>query len=201
MLVIVGSKNPIKIKAVKNVLKPFFGKKLKVKGIKVDLDLPNQPIGIEETIKGAIKRAKFALDFEKNVDYGIGIEAGLIKVPYTISGYMDQQITAILDKNLCLTLGASSMFELPKTIIEKIVKKGVEMEKAIEELTGIKNIGEKQGAIGYFSYGKINRLKLTEQSILMAFIPRMNKHAYGLKGLNLKNFDFISFDAKNFLKT
>jgi len=188
MLVIVGSKNPIKIKAVKNVLKPFFGKKLKVKGIKVDLNLPNQPIGIEETIKGAIKRAKFALDFEKNVDYGIGIEAGLIKVPYTISGYMDQQITAILDKNLCLTLGASSMFELPKTIIEKIVKKGVEMEKAIEELTGIKNIGEKQGAIGYFSYGKINRLKLTEQSILMAFIPRMNKYAYGLKGLSLKEF-------------
>jgi inosine/xanthosine triphosphatase len=194
MLVIVGSENPVKIKAVKNVLKSFFGRKLRVKGVKVDLNLPKQPIGLEETIKGAIKRAKFALDFEKNVDYGIGIEAGLIKVPYTISGYMDQQITAILDRSLCLTIGASSMFELPKSIIENIIKKNSEMEEVIEEFFGIKNIGKKQGAIGYFSYGKINRLKLTEQSVIMALIPRMNKRVYGLS--SLKSIDFISFDAK-----
>ena len=194
MLVIVGSENPVKIKAVKNVLKSFFGRKLRVKGVKVDLNLPKQPIGLEETIKGAIKRAKFALDFEKNVDYGIGIEAGLIKVPYTISGYMDQQITAILDRSLCLTIGASSMFELPKSIIENIIKKNSEMEEVIEEFFGVKNIGKKQGAIGYFSYGKINRLKLTEQSVIMALIPRMNKRVYGLS--SLKSIDFISFDAK-----
>jgi inosine/xanthosine triphosphatase len=194
MLVIVGSKNPVKIKAVKNVLRSFFGRKLRVKGVKVDLNLPKQPIGLEETIKGAIKRAKFALDFEKNVDYGIGIEAGLIKVPYTTSGYMDQQITAILDRNLYLTIGASSMFELPKSIVESIIKKNSEMEEVIEEFFGIKDIGKKQGAIGYFSYGKINRLKLTEQSVIMALIPRMNKRIYGLS--SLKGIDFINFDAK-----
>ncbi|MEM3506886.1 MAG: inosine/xanthosine triphosphatase [Candidatus Bathyarchaeia archaeon] len=194
MLIIVGSDNPVKVNAVKNVFKSFFGEKLRVKGVKVELNLPKQPIGLKQTIEGAIKRAKFALDFEKNVDYGIGIEAGLIEVPYTISGYMDQQITAILDKELRLTIGASSMFELPKSIIDEIIKSNNEMEKIIEEFFGIKDIGKKQGAIGYFSYGKINRLKLTEQSVIMALIPRMNKRSYGLN--NLKSIDFISFNAK-----
>ncbi|MEM2897067.1 MAG: inosine/xanthosine triphosphatase [Candidatus Bathyarchaeia archaeon] len=183
MLVIVGSDNPIKIKAVKNVLGSLFGKKLKVKGVKVNLRLSKQPIGLTGTLKGAIRRAEFAIGFEKNADYGIGIEAGLIKVPYTISGYMDQQIAAILDRDSCLTIGASSMFELPKSIVERILKEDFEMEKVIEDLTGIKSIGEKQGAIGYFSYGKINRLKLTEQAVTMAFVPRMNKQTYGLNVL------------------
>lgn len=49
----------------------------------------------------------------------------------------------------------------------------------MEALTGIDNIGERTGAIGYLSHGELDRCSLTEQAVLMAFIPRINEKLYG----------------------
>ena len=84
MKIIIGSKNPAKITAVKNV---FL-----MKGEFVSLDIPSgvseQPFSDEETIKGAINRAVGALK-QGNGDIGIGLEGGVQETSY---GLLDLQL-------------------------------------------------------------------------------------------------------------
>lgn len=167
----VGSLNPVKINAVKNIFSLFF-KKLEVKGVKSGLKLDKEPLGYE-TVQGAISRAKAAL---KDADYGVGIEAGLFWNAQT-KNYFDVQYCAIIDKTGRVTLGHGPGFIYPQKIIA-LVKSGKTVGKAMERLYGFKDIGRKTGAISYFSKGVLDRTELTEQAILMALIPRLRREDY-----------------------
>ena len=103
MLVAIGTSNPVKVKAVENVLSTFFNVTSVMK--EVSSGVPPQPVGMDQTIKGAATRAKNALDGEAGAELGLGIEAGLIQVPGTISGYMDQQFAAIVNNGGRIMLG------------------------------------------------------------------------------------------------
>jgi inosine/xanthosine triphosphatase len=173
MIVQVGSENPIKIKATKNVLNRFY-RNLSVSSVHVHSGVPDQPIGLEQTIEGAINRAREAC--LPGCDMGIGIESGLLNVPNTISGYVDMQWCAIYDGEKA-TLGVSSGFEYPPTVIEEVLN-GKEVGDVMDEITGVDNLGEKAGAISYLSRGMVNRTVNTEQCVMMAMIPRLNKGIY-----------------------
>jgi inosine/xanthosine triphosphatase len=178
MRVVVGSTNPVKIKAVKNALK-CFSIKASVKGVKVDSGAPPQPIGQNSIIKGAISRARCALR-SGNFDWGVGIEAGLVKIAHAQSRFLDVEWCAIVDRRGVVTFGHSSGFEYPHIVIETVMKEKEEIAKIMERLTGIKNIGRRMGAIGYLSRGKLNRVKFTEQAVFMAMLPRIQKELYEL---------------------
>ncbi|MBM5805178.1 MAG: inosine/xanthosine triphosphatase [Candidatus Verstraetearchaeota archaeon] len=176
MLVVVGTSNPIKVRAVENVLSKFFKVSVVMKDVPSDV-LP-QPVGLEMTIKGAVLRARNALNAESGAELGVGIEAGLMPVPGTISGYMDQQFAAIVDRQGRLTLGGGPAFEYPRSLVGRVLGEGIEVGTAMEKLTGIKGLGRKQGAIGFFSKGRLDRTGLTECAVLMALIPRLNEGIY-----------------------
>ncbi len=173
MKVRVGSQNPVKIQATENVLKKIYDN-LKVDSAKVDSEVPDQPIGLHQTIKGAINRAKNV--YSPYVDLGVGIESGLLKTPHTITGYIDLQWCAIFDGEK-VTLGVSAGFEYPPLVMEEVLK-GREVGDIMDELTGIDDLGEKMGAVSYLSHGMLNRMGNTEQCVLMAMIPRMNNDIY-----------------------
>ncbi|BDH79786.1 MAG TPA: inosine/xanthosine triphosphatase [Methanothermobacter sp.] len=172
MKVKVGSRNPVKIKATKNVLEKIY-KKVQVTGVKVDPGVPSQPIGLEQTIRGAINRARRAY---KDCDLSIGIESGLLEAPFTLTGYVDLQWCATYNGET-VTLGVSAGFEYPPMVIEE-VKKGKEVGDIMDKITGIKNLGEKTGAIAILTRGLLNRIENTEQCILMAMIPHLNPKLY-----------------------
>ena len=175
MRVAVGSLNEVKIEAVKNSFEKFFGK---VVIEPISVDVPPQPIGFHETLRGAVSRASKALRLS-GAEYGVGLEAGLIKVPHSITGYVDQHICAIVDQDERVTLGFSMAFEFPKEVIEKLLAgRADEAEEVVEEISGIKSIGEKCGAIGYLSRGEIERRSLCEQAVISALIPRVNHRLY-----------------------
>lgn len=176
MIVAVGSKNPCKVEAVREAFERIYGG-VTIKSLKVETK--PQPIGVKETIRGAVKRGVKALELTPDATYGVGIEAGLIKVPYTITGYFSTQICAIVDRELRVTLGSSSGFEFPVKAVEA-VKEGeaLEVEEVIEEITGVKAIGEKIGAIGFLSRNNIDRRTLSIESVICALIPRINKGLY-----------------------
>lgn len=176
MIVAVGSSNPVKIKAVENVFSKFFN--VSVVARNVDSGVPPQPIGAEVTIRGAICRAKAAIGSDLSANLGVGIESGLLEFPSTTSGYMDQQFAAIVDREGAITLGGGPAFEYPLAIINKVISERIEVNDAMMALTGIRDLGRKEGAIGYFSKGCLDRTRLTEQAVLMALIPRINKDLY-----------------------
>ncbi|MGF7117966.1 inosine/xanthosine triphosphatase [Methanobacterium oryzae] len=173
MKIIVGSKNPVKINATKNILEKIYGK-VDVTGIDVESEVPDQPFGKEQTIQGAINRAKNV--YSNDFDLSVGIESGLMKIPNSITGYIDLQWCAIFDGNK-ITLGVSAGFEYPPLVIEEVLK-GKEVGDVMDKVAGVDNLGQKTGAVSYLSNGLLNRTENTEQCVLTAMIPRMNEKIY-----------------------
>ncbi len=173
MKVVVGSKNPVKQNATENILKKIYDD-LEVSSIEVDSGVPDQPFGLDETIKGAVNRAKEA--YSDEFDMSVGIESGLMETPSTITGYIDMQWCAIFDGNK-VTLGVSSGFEYPPAVIKEVLN-GVEVGDVMDRVTGVEDLGEKKGAISHLSGDMLNRTENTEQCVLTAMIPRMNENIY-----------------------
>ena len=168
--VAVGTNNPIKVAAVKNVFDRLY-EEVTVEGRNVGSGVPAQPFG-SDTIKGAINRAHNAYR-SGEYDFGVGIEAGLSDV----EGYvLDVQFCAVYEP-VSTTIGCGSGFEYPPIVLAETLE-GREIGDVMSELTGIEDIGKKTGAIGYLSHGLLDRTQLTEQSVLMAMIPRINPKLY-----------------------
>jgi inosine/xanthosine triphosphatase len=173
MKVIVGSQNPVKLNATRNVLDKIYPQ-LEIEAREVDSGVPDQPIGLEITIQGAINRAKNA--FKEGVDLSVGIESGLLEVPHSITGYLDLQWCAIYD-GAKTTLGVSAGFEYPPLVIEQVLN-GMEVGDVMDQVTGVDRLGQKTGAVSHLSRGLLDRTGNTEQCVLMAMIPRMNEKFY-----------------------
>lgn len=177
MRVAVGSLNPVKVEAVRRVMVKIYGEsRVEVEGFKVSSGVPVQPLG-EETVRGAVNRAKEALKAGK-ADLGVGIEAGLFPVKGTLTGYMDFQWCAIIDRDGKLTLGCGPGFEMPPPVVEGVLKGEGEVGSLLERMFNVERIGETIGAIGLLSRGILDRTRLTEQAVLMAMIPRINREIY-----------------------
>jgi len=176
MRIAVGSTNPTKVKAVENVMRRIYGD-VEVIGVEVDSGVSDQPIGIEEIARGAINRAKQALE-KTGADLGVGIEAGIYPFPGTLTGYLDVQVCAIVSPDGVITIGHGPGFEYPPVVIERILKEGVEAGIAMGELVNDPELKRKVGAIGVLSKGLLTRTELNEIAVLMAMIPRINGVLY-----------------------
>jgi len=173
MKVAVGSKNPVKTNATRNVLEKIYSE-AEVIAVDVDSEVPHQPFGIDETIQGAINRAKNA--YSDDFDISVGIESGLMETPNSITGYIDLQWCAVFDGDKT-TLGVSAGFEYPPSVIEEVLK-GKEVGDVMDKVTGVDKLGQKTGAVSYLSREMLDRTENTEQCVLTAMIPRMNEEIY-----------------------
>ncbi|MEM4021277.1 MAG: inosine/xanthosine triphosphatase [Nitrososphaerota archaeon] len=178
MRVGVGSMNEVKIEAVKMCFEKFFGV---VEVAPVSVDVPPQPIGFEETLRGAVIRAWEALR-KADADLGVGIEAGLMRILHSITGYVDQHVCAIIDSDERVTLGFSMTLEFPVIVVERILGgRAREAEEVMEEISGIREIGRKGGAVGYLTRDRVRRIDLCAQAIVSALIPRLNPELYNVE--------------------
>lgn len=166
----VGSQNPVKAEAVKSVFSRLSA--VAVELVEVDSGVPTEPFG-EEIAQGAVHRAREAL---KDADFGVGIEAGLVWNG-TLKTYFDVQFCAIIDREGRLTVGHGPGFVYPPKVIAE-VKKGRAVGEVMEELTGIPEIGRREGSVGYLSEGLLTRRELTEQAVIAALIPRIRPELY-----------------------
>lgn len=172
MKVVVGSLNPTKIEGVKKAFNQFFDDVV-VKGVKVNSEVGDQPFN-NDVVKGAINRA--INSFSNDYDFSVGIEAGLFSLKNTLTGYIDFQVAAIYNGKR-LTIGFGPGFEYPPIVVDKVLK-GKEVGDVMDEITGIKNLGEKTGAIHFLTKGVISRSELARIAVTMALIPWVNKEMY-----------------------
>lgn len=170
LIITVGSQNASKLAAVTEVVHEYPHLKLaQVVGVSVDSNVSAQPKSLEETINGAMNRARGAF---VNTTYAIGLESGLMTVPHTKSGYMDVCACAIFDGHQ-FHLGLSSAWEFPDPkITELMVSKNLDMSQAINHVGLTKNpeIGAAEGAIGILTKGRVDRKEYTKQALRMALI-------------------------------
>nr|WP_252901813.1 inosine/xanthosine triphosphatase [Vulcanisaeta sp. JCM 14467] len=103
--VAIGSRNPNKVRGTELAFR-LAGFRVNVVSVEPPGDLSPEPIGFNETINGAIKRARYAINAVPNAEFGVGIEAGIIRVEGFEEG-LDVTIAAIIDRDGRVTLGMS----------------------------------------------------------------------------------------------
>jgi inosine/xanthosine triphosphatase len=179
MKIHVGSQNQTKIQAVHDAvtLYPKLFPNPQITGINVRIELFGHPKNLDETIEGAIDRAKQAFS---NCDYSFGIEGGLLQVPYTKMGYMETGVCAIYDgKNTYLGLGPA--YEWPPKVTEKILNGEADGSQAFKQLgyTHHEKLGAVKGGItGMLTKGRLTREDFTKYSIIMSIIQLENPEYY-----------------------
>ncbi len=173
MRINVGSKNQVKVDAVKEAIQDYdFLSKAEVFSLEVSSEVFKQPKSINETIDGAKNRARNAF---QNCKYSFGIESGLIKVPNTKTGYMDVTVCVIYDGK-DYHIGLSSAFEYPTKVTKLVFSEEIDIDQAFYKagLTRDKRIGRSGGVIGYLTKGRLKRKEYTKQAITTALIHLEN---------------------------
>ncbi len=171
MKIIVGSKNPAKVEAVREILQDYpHLKDAEVVGVEADSGMGDQPLSLEETTQGAVNRAKAVFI---DCDYAIGLEAGFMKVPNSKSGYMNVSACAIYNGTES-HLGLSSAFETPdKEVMRLVSEEGLTLTDACLR-TGLEKDTESarvtHGVIGTLTGGRVNRKEYVKQSLRMALL-------------------------------
>lgn len=139
--IIVGSLNPTKVEAVKEVFSH-----MKVEAIKAPSKVLAQPIGNEMTRVGAINRAQFSLENGEGM-YGIGFEGGVL----FISGQLYLcNWGALLTRNGDLFTASGFNIPLPNSFTVPILA-GEELGNLIEQYSNKIYSRSKEGAIGLFT--------------------------------------------------
>ncbi len=169
----VGSKNPAKVEAVKLAFEEM-GLNAEVITFDVPSHVSEQPFSDNETIKGAINRAKAVMSEMSQLDYGIGLEGGVVETEY---GMFVCNWGAVVSKNGDVGIGGGHRVELPQPIVD-ILKKGNELGNAIDQIIGKKDIKKHEGTIGVLTSNHITRSKMFKDVILCSFARFLNPELY-----------------------
>lgn len=170
MKITVGTRNPVKVAAVTELLKEYpHLADAEVTGIDVPSEVSDQPRSLEEVTSGAVNRAKNAFS---DCSYSIGMEAGFVSVPHSKSGYLNLTAAAVYD-GTNVHLGLSSAFETPDPeIMRLVVEGGMAFDQAANAtgFTDDPNIGKAGGIIGTLTKGQVDRKKYVQEALRMALI-------------------------------
>lgn len=145
MKILVGSKNPTKVQAVKNVFPTA-----EIGDLEVHSKVAAQPFSDEETMEGAINRAKECV-VEGCI--GIGLEGGVMEIDGDM--YLCNW-GALADENGEVYVASGARIPLPEEVTEQL-EKGRELGEIMDEYTSQKNVRSKEGAIGIFTNEVVNR--------------------------------------------
>lgn len=165
MKIAVGSINPAKLKAAKLAIKKLFPK-AKIISVDVNSGVNAQPKSDEESIKGAVKRAKLALE-KSHADYAIGMEGGMHKIG---KNWFESGWIAVVDKSGRVGLGSSARWQVSKKISAPILK-GQELAEVINKLTDRGDVHIKEGVMGLITNGYLPRHISYSHGIFFAFAP------------------------------
>jgi len=173
-LVIIGSKNPVKIKCVEAAFNQAFpSEEFAFQGAECESGVSDQPMSNDETYQGAYNRALATRNTHPEAKYWVGIEGGI--------AYHNNDMEAfawivILSRE---TLGKSrtASFVLPIKIKE-LVEQGVELGIADDMVFERKNSKQLNGAVGILTNDLITRISYYEQAVMLALIPFMKPSLY-----------------------
>jgi|SRR5699024_9622805 len=155
MNILVGSKNPTKVKAVEEVFP-----EAQVTALDVASDVALQPLSDEETKDGAVNRAKKCLEYNHE-SMGIGLEAGIMYVANQL--YLCNW-GALATANGQIFTASGARIPLPKEI-EIQLTAGLELGEVMDHYAQKTGVRVKEGAIGVFTHHLVLRNELFEHVV------------------------------------
>jgi inosine/xanthosine triphosphatase len=175
--VTVGSTNPVKLAAVRAVL-ARVAPQAEVDGVPVASGVPDQPVSDAQTIEGATTRAR-AARAARDADLGVGIEGGVVE---TGDGMRTCAWAVVVSRDGVPHVGGSLSMPLPYAVAA-LIRDGVELGHAIDQLVGTTNIKHGAGAVGVLTEGLVNRQEAYETILAYALAPLLLPELYrGTRG-------------------
>lgn len=172
--VIVASINPVKIAAARQGFEQMFpAEQFEVLPFENRAVISSQPITDNETLEGALTRAKNIRKLAPEADYWVGIEGGCEDKPGGMSAFA---WVVVLSQERC-GCGRSGEFFLPEKVAE-LVRQGAELGEADDRVFSRKNSKQGNGAIGLLTDDAIDREALYVPAVIFALIPFKNPQLY-----------------------
>jgi inosine/xanthosine triphosphatase len=164
--VAVGSSNPVKVRAVREVLR-YIAPEAIVAGVAVESGVPDQPWGDEDTILGARNRARRARE-ALSAELGVGIEGGIVQ---NADGTLRTCAWAVVvDEGGREGVGGSLAMLLPERVAV-LVRAGLELGNAMDAVTGARDVKYDEGAVGVLTAGLVDRQEAYEVIVAYALAP------------------------------
>jgi len=171
--IVVASKNPVKIEAVRDGLAALISEEIELIGVSVESGVSDQPMSEVETLKGASNRVMRAMNRFPGCDYYVGLEGGV--EPHS-SGLMAFAWMVISNGEKIGKARTASFFLPPE--VAKLVHEGMELGHADDLVFRKSNSKQQNGAIGLLTHDAITRKSLYLPAVQMAFIPFLNPELY-----------------------
>lgn len=172
--IIVASKNPIKINAVKlGYRKVFSNLDFECEGVSVPSDVSDQPMSNQETLNGAINRATHAKNDFPNAKFWVGIEGGIEKMGEEMMAFA---WIVVLSKDKMGKARTGTFFLPPKVVV--LINQGKELGEADDIVFGHSNSKQKNGAVGILTGNIIDRTQFYVEAMVLGLIPFLNKEIY-----------------------
>ena len=176
--VVVGSTNPVKIAAVRVVLERI-GARARVDGIAVASGVRDQPVGDDETIRGATQRARAVLA-ETDAEFAVGLEGGVVDARGVAAGARVMRTcawAAVVARDGRVGTGGSLAMTLPARVAT-LVRDGVELGHAMDRVTGGHDTKRGAGAVGILTAGLVDRQRAYEALVAYALAPFLTPELY-----------------------
>ncbi|MFC4453257.1 inosine/xanthosine triphosphatase [Deinococcus sonorensis] len=171
MTVFVGSLNPAKLRPVQLVFAQTFPE-LPVQGCPAASGVPDQPIGVEQTTRGAVQRA-IAASQQPDARWGVGLEGG---VRFDEAGAWLFGVVAVV-RGPQLELARTAELRLPPQVAARVLA-GEELGPVMDGLSGVHNIKQKAGTVGWLTDGLLSRADVWQQALSLSLAPFLHPELY-----------------------
>ncbi|KAJ3491282.1 hypothetical protein NLG97_g5623 [Lecanicillium saksenae] len=169
--VIVASKNPLKIGATTDGFTRMFPDgNFDFKGCSVGSGVSDQPLTDQETLQGALNRARNAQELEPAAMYWVGLEGGVQTVDNEVQAFA---WIVVLGRDNKMGRARTSTFFLPQETT-KLLRSGLELGDADNLLYGKTNSKHQTGTVGILTGDLITRQSYYAEAVVLALIPFKN---------------------------
>ena len=171
--VIIASKNPVKINCVREAFSLAMpAKSLVFEGVAVPSGVSDQPMSDDETYQGARNRAFNAANAHEGA-FHVGIEGGIEDDGQIMTAFA----WVVIVHQGSIGKAKTATFELPQRIAA-LVRAGVELGHADDQVFQRENSKQKDGAVGILTNGIIDRTEYYKQAVLLACVPFLHPALY-----------------------
>ena len=169
--IVVASLNPVKLRATDVAFGRLFPEqRFSVSGAALPSGVPDQPMSLEETMRGAKNRANNARAAYADARFWVGIEGGIDDTAMGMTCFARVHVLGAEGRE---GLAQTAVFYLPREVAS-LVRQGLELGQADDQVFGRENSKQANGAIGILTDDVIDREAYYIHAMIMALVPFKN---------------------------
>jgi inosine/xanthosine triphosphatase len=167
--IVVASTNPVKLAAASEAVAQVFpGWVTRVVPVRADSGVPDQPMGDEQTLQGALNRLEASRREVSDAALWFAFEGGCGDVPGE-PGALHAFAWVVVTDGRRTSRARTATFPLPP-VVAALVRRGVELGHADDAVFGREGSKQSNGAVGLLSKNLIDRTAYYRHAAILALL-------------------------------